>query len=63
MATRAYHSGNSSSFIWSTGGIASRVATHWRRWRTQRMIENLPADIRKDIGWPTTGADDRHQQF
>ncbi|UIK07447.1 hypothetical protein [Neorhizobium galegae] len=28
----------------------------WRRRQTERMLEGLPAEIRKDIGWPTTNA-------
>ncbi|MFB9947290.1 hypothetical protein ACFFP0_00445 [Rhizobium puerariae] len=28
----------------------------WRRRQTERMLESLPAEIRKDIGWPTTNA-------
>jgi hypothetical protein len=35
---------------------AVRVADNWRRGRdrrrTRRIIEGLPASIRKDIGWP-----------
>lgn len=33
-----------------------RIADDWRRRRTARrtraIVESLPADIRKDIGWP-----------
>ena len=70
MATRnAHHTGSSSgslpqttSFLWPAGRLASRVATRWHRWRTQRMLEDLPFDIRKDIGWPTSDEGDLHQQ-
>jgi hypothetical protein len=27
----------------------------WRRWRTERILANLPADVLKDIGYPTSG--------
>jgi hypothetical protein len=30
----------------------------WSRHRTERLLESLPAEIRKDIGWPTAD----HQQ-
>lgn len=26
----------------------------WNRRKTERMLEGLPLEIRKDIGWPTT---------
>jgi hypothetical protein len=26
----------------------------WRRRQTEKMLEGLPTEIRKDIGWPTT---------
>ena len=32
--------------------LASHLQTEWRARRTERMLESLPADIRKDIGWP-----------
>ncbi|MBW6424643.1 hypothetical protein KX729_24635 [Rhizobium sp. XQZ8] len=28
----------------------------WRRRQTEKMLEGLPTEIRKDIGWPTTNA-------
>ena len=31
-----------------------RVRDGWKRWQTERAIEAMPADMRKDIGWPTT---------
>jgi hypothetical protein len=33
-----------------------RTVDRWRRWRTEREIEAMPYEIRKDIGWPV-GAD------
>ncbi|CDZ33825.1 hypothetical protein NOJ28_06320 [Neorhizobium galegae] len=33
-----------------------RLRDQWRRRQTERMLEGLPAEIRKDIGWPTTNA-------
>jgi hypothetical protein len=32
--------------------FASRVAEARRRRVTQRVVESLPAHLRKDIGWP-----------
>jgi hypothetical protein len=34
--------------------LASRVHAEWRHRQTERMLESLPSDIRKDIGWPTS---------
>lgn len=35
---------------------SARALDGWRarrlKWRTQRIMESLPAGIRKDIGWP-----------
>ncbi|MCF6368713.1 DUF1127 domain-containing protein [Rhizobium halophilum] len=33
--------------------LASRVQADWRQRQTERMLESLPAEIRKDIGWPS----------
>lgn len=39
----------------------------WRarrlRWRTQRIMEGLPAGIRKDIGWPDAVLDIRQEML
>jgi hypothetical protein len=34
--------------------FAERAAAAWNRRKTERMLEGLPQEIRKDIGWPTT---------
>jgi hypothetical protein len=34
--------------------ILERLTAHWNRRKTERMLEGLPREIRKDIGWPTT---------
>lgn len=36
--------------------VAVRLRDRWSRRQTERMLEGLPAEIRKDIGWPTTNA-------
>jgi hypothetical protein len=44
------------SFIRPALNVAFRLRDQWRRRQTERMLEGLPAEIRKDIGWPTTNA-------
>ncbi|TNM64938.1 hypothetical protein [Aliirhizobium smilacinae] len=34
--------------------LFERAAAAWNRRKTERMLEGLPQEIRKDIGWPTT---------
>lgn len=34
--------------------LATRVHAEWRHRQTEKMLESLPSEIRKDIGWPTT---------
>nr|CAD6413289.1 hypothetical protein REQ54_01130 [Rhizobium sp. Q54] len=34
--------------------LASRVQAEWRHRRTERLLESLPSELRKDIGWPAT---------
>ena len=36
--------------------LASHVQEEWRHRRTEKLLESLPADIRKDIGWPAWDA-------
>lgn len=31
----------------------------WRRWQSERILEALPQDIRKDIGYPSSTQIDR----
>ncbi|WP_117192641.1 hypothetical protein [Rhizobium terrae] len=31
-----------------------KLRDQWRRRQTERMLEGLDPEIRKDIGWPTT---------
>lgn len=44
----------------SVFGPIRRFAAHWKAWReevrTEIIIERLPANIRKDIGWPDAKA-------
>jgi len=34
--------------------LFERAIAAWNRRKTERMLEGLPQEIRKDIGWPTT---------
>jgi hypothetical protein len=38
---------------WLASPFARMLAASRRR-KTERMLEGLPQEIRKDIGWPTT---------
>lgn len=35
-------------------GFGTHLYASWRRRQNLRILENLPADTLKDIGWPTT---------
>ncbi|AYD00964.1 hypothetical protein [Neorhizobium sp. NCHU2750] len=41
------------AFGWISSAM-ERTAAAWNRRKTERMLEGLPQEIRKDIGWPTT---------
>lgn len=43
-----------SAAVKSPSRFIDRVRDGWSRWQTERAIEAMPADMRKDIGWPTT---------
>lgn len=62
MATLSFHhTGSTSSWTLPSayhpfrpaGRLAARLIAQWRRWQTEREVEALPFDLRKDIGWPT----------
>ncbi|MGK6315947.1 hypothetical protein [Neorhizobium sp. DT-125] len=44
------------SFIRPVLLIALKLRDEWRRRKTEKMLESLPTEIRKDIGWPTSDA-------
>lgn len=44
------------SFVRPALRLTVRLRDEWQRRRTEKMLEGLPAEIRKDIGWPTTNA-------
>ena len=33
--------------------LSSQLQHEWRQRRTEHVLNGLPAEIRKDIGWPT----------
>ncbi len=37
----------------SLGSFADKIVRAYRRWQTERQIESMPMDVRKDIGWPS----------
>lgn len=38
--------------------VAAQMQAHWQHRKTEKLLESLPAEIRKDIGWPTGDATD-----
>lgn len=30
----------------------TRIADRWQQWRSERELESLSDDMRKDLGWP-----------
>ncbi len=37
--------------------LTRRLQDAWKRHRTERALEGMPFDLRKDIGWPATDID------
>ena len=62
MTMIAYHASDRSrsrpssfaSFLRPTLLVVEKLRSDWRRRQTEKMLESLPAEVRKDIGWPTT---------
>lgn len=42
------------SILSSIGRIATEYSAARTRARTERVLRSLPAELRKDIGWPET---------
>lgn len=38
--------------------LVAQVQAHRRHRQTEKMLESLPAELRKDIGWPASDATD-----
>ena len=57
MSSITYRDGGKSLSSYRThssfGSYAEKLVRAWRRWQTERQIESMPLDIRKDIGWPS----------
>ena len=34
--------------------LTAQLQLRWRQHQTEKMLESLPSEIRKDIGWPTS---------
>jgi hypothetical protein len=52
---RAWHRPSQTASFLSPARIwISRFRAELNRRQTEKMLESLPADIRKDIGWPTS---------
>lgn len=45
------------SFFQPVIRLAARLRREWHLRQTERMLEALPSEIRKDIGWPTGDAE------
>lgn len=44
------------SFVYPALRLILKIRDERRRRQTEKVLEGLPAEIRKDIGWPTTNA-------
>ena len=42
------------SFLRPALNLVLKFRDEWRRRQTEKMLEGLPVEVRKDIGWPTT---------
>ncbi len=61
MTMIIHHGGGSPSFLQNVqlrltrlSGPVRNLYSSWRSRQNLRVLENLPADTLKDIGWPTT---------
>ena len=50
--TAKRHSLPSSVTAFSFSGLSARLADRWTKWQTERELEAMPLDMRKDFGWP-----------
>ncbi|GLR41943.1 hypothetical protein GCM10007880_24590 [Mesorhizobium amorphae] len=51
---------NGFTILHSVQHYVGKIRTMRNEIRTQRFMNGLPADIRKDIGWPDMYANGRH---
>jgi hypothetical protein len=42
-----------SGLLHAPATLLLRLRDQWRRRQAEKMLESLPSDIRKDIGWPS----------
>ena len=56
MTTITYRdTGRTQSALPASGGFVpfiGRIADRWQQWRSERELESLSDDMRKDLGWP-----------
>ena len=52
---------NGSTILRSVQHYVGKIRTMRNEIRTQRFMNSLPADIRKDIGWPDMYSERRHR--
>ncbi|AYG59476.1 hypothetical protein QD460_18050 [Rhizobium jaguaris] len=56
MTTITYRdTGRTRSTLPSGSGFVqfvTRIADRWQQWRSERELESLSDDMRKDLGWP-----------
>lgn len=52
--TATVHTPRTNSAFAAVSGAFVAFQLAWRRRQTERAIEGLPSELRKDIGWPST---------
>ncbi|WP_430251844.1 hypothetical protein [Neorhizobium sp. DAR64860/K0K1] len=45
------------TYVGLARSIVSNLRDAWRRRQNEQVLEGLPPEIRKDIGWPSTDND------
>ncbi|WP_084368340.1 DUF1127 domain-containing protein [Rhizobium sp. RU36D] len=55
MTRQPRRSSHTAAFLQTSVSAAERLGRWWQQRRQLRALESMPADLRKDIGWP--GAD------
>jgi hypothetical protein len=60
MTTISYRDNSPRRGVSSTGSVTrflNNIVGRWQKWQSERDIEALSFDVRKDLGWPTADAD------
>ncbi|MBN9245476.1 MAG: hypothetical protein J0I98_22100 [Mesorhizobium sp.] len=45
------------------GRFGAAMKSHYRRRQAVRMLDSLPPEIQKDIGWPSTARETRRNEL